>query len=102
MSAQFVSEAIRPVGTFDADALECGEPGLASAFEWRGETLTIATIVRTWKSTKTDRGDVYVKRHYFEVTLLDGRSATIYFDRQAKSRQPRWWLYTIATSSPGR
>lgn len=95
MSAQFVSEAIRPIGTFDADALERGEPGLASAFEWRGETLTIATIVRTRKGTKTDRGDVYVKRHYFEVMLLDGRSATIYFDRQAKSGQPRWWLYTI-------
>jgi hypothetical protein len=92
----FVSEALRPVGIdFDADAMGRGEPGLPAAFEWRDQTLTIATVVRMWKGTKTDRGDVYVKRHYFDVELHDGRRATMYFERQAKPGQPRWWLYTI-------
>ena len=93
--SQFVSEAIRPLGVFDADALARGEPGAPSGFEWRGETLTIASIVATRKGTKSDRGDVYVRRHYFDVVLTDGRHATISFERQAKRGQPRWYLYTI-------
>lgn len=92
---RFVSEAIRPLGSFDADALQRGEPGLPSGFEWRGETLTIASVAGKRKGLKADRGDVYLRRHYFDVTLLGGRNATVYFERQAKRGQPRWFLYTI-------
>ena len=84
-----------PIGSFDADAMVRAEPGLPPAFSWRGETLTVAGVVRTWKSHKVDRGDTYVKRHYYEVTLADGRTATIYFDRGARRDAPRWFLYTI-------
>jgi hypothetical protein len=98
MTPRFVSEAIAPVGDdFDVDALGRGEPGLPTAFTWRDETLTIAELLGKRKGTKVDRGDTYVKRHYFEVRLADGRNATIYFERQAKPGQPRWWLYTIDT-----
>ena len=94
---RFVSEAIAPIGeNFDTVAMGRGEPGLPTAFQWRDEVLTIAGLTAARKGTKTDRGDVYVKRHYFDVVLSDGRTATIYFERQAKPTQPRWWLYTIA------
>ena len=92
---QFVSEAIAPGADFDTDAMGRGEPGLPNTFTWRSETLVIAELLVKRKGTKTDRGDVYVKRHYFDVRLADGRSATIYFERQAKANQPRWWLYTL-------
>ena len=93
---QFVSEPIVPIGgDFDTDAMGRGEPGLPGAFSWRDETLTIVELRAKRKGTKVDRGDTYVKRHYFEVRLADGRDATIYFERQAKANQPRWWLYTI-------
>ena len=72
-----------------------GEPALPTAFVWDEETLTIRTLLRTWRSTKTDRGDVYLARHWFEIELDDGRLATIYFERQARRTAPRWWLYTI-------
>ena len=44
---------------------------------------------------RCDRGDTYVKRHYFEFETTDGRIAVVYFDRQARPHEPRWHLYTI-------
>ncbi|MGZ3522700.1 MAG: DUF6504 family protein [Vulcanimicrobiaceae bacterium] len=96
MAKHLVSEPLEAAGgSFDPDAMSRGEPSLPPAFHWRGEVLSIRLSVRTWRSTKTDRGDVYVKRHWFEVQLDDGRHATLYFERQAKRGQPRWWLYTV-------
>jgi hypothetical protein len=96
VSQRFVSEAIVPGGDFDVEKLARGEPGLPEFFVWRDETLRVAALRRTWRSTKSDRGDVYVKRHWFDVLLDDGKSAVVYFERQARRGTPRWWLYTIA------
>jgi hypothetical protein len=102
VSLQFVSEALVPAGDFEADPLERGEPGLPPAFVWRGAELRVAELRRTWRSTKTDRGDVYLKRHWFEVLLADGRTAVVYFERQARRGAPRWWLYTLAGTDPAQ
>jgi len=92
----FVSEAIAPVGTVHEDTGPSDrEPALSGAFRWRDETLEIASVERTWRSTKDDRGDTYLKRHWFEAKLHDGRTAVIYFDRAARRGTPNWWLYTI-------
>lgn len=97
MPKHLISEAVKAASeSFDPETMSHGEPALPAAFRWRGEVLAIRRTARTWKSTKTDRGDVYVKRHWYEVELDDGRRATLYFERQAKRGQPRWWLYTIA------
>ena len=80
---------------FDATGLSTGEPVVPAAFTWRDETLAIASIKRTWRSTKTDRGEAYLKRHWYDTTLADGRSAVISFDRGARKGAPRWWLYTL-------
>ena len=93
----FASEPLEPAG----DALETGahgrgEPALPSAFTRHGERLTIASVWRTWRSTKSDRGDDYLARFWYEVTLDDGRTAVIYFDRKARRTQPHWWLYTLS------
>ncbi len=95
----FVSEAIAPIGAFDADSMGRAEPGFPQAFNWRDEVLTPAKVVRQWKTTKEDRGDNYVKRHYYEVALTDGRIATIYFDRGARRNAPRWYLFKIESTS---
>ncbi len=96
MSTRFVSEAIAPGGDFDVAAMSRGEPSLPQHFVWNGGELRIAQLRRAWRSTKTDRGDVYLKRHWFEVLLDDDRVAVVYFERQARRGTPRWWLYTIA------
>lgn len=85
----------------DSAALSAGEPLLPRSFTWRGATLAIAEVVRTWRSTNVDRGDAYLARHWYEVRTEDGRTAVLYFDRKARPRTPRWWLYTLEESSPG-
>ena len=93
----FASEPLKPAAeALDSGAHSRGEPALPSAFTRLGERLTVTTVVRTWRSTKKDRGDDYLARFWYEVALDDGRSAVIYFDRKASRRQPRWWLYSIS------
>jgi hypothetical protein len=92
----FVSEPIEPVGGAHPEAGPADRgPAPPIAFRWRDEIIEIATIVRTWQSTKDDRGDTYLKRHWFETTLRDGRTAVVYFDRAARRGSPPWRLYTL-------
>jgi hypothetical protein len=94
---RFVSEPIEPKsGSFDPATISQGEPSLPTSFVWHESELEVETLVRTWRSTKVDRGDTYVKRHWFEFAARDGRRAVVYCERQAKRGQPRWWLYTLA------
>jgi len=97
----FASEPLRPAGdAIETGAHARGEPALPSAFTRGDERLAIATILRTWRSTKTDRGDDYLARLWYEVALEDGRIAVIYFDRKARRDQPHWWLFTVRPSTP--
>ncbi|HTV73286.1 MAG TPA: DUF6504 family protein [Candidatus Acidoferrales bacterium] len=94
---RFVSEPIDPVaGAFDPATMSRGEPALPPEFRWRDEHLVVAAVLRVWRSTKLDRGDAYLARHWFEIRTDDGRKAVIYFDRQARGGKHRWWLYTIS------
>ena len=95
--AHFVSEALTASSeTIDTGGLSRGEPPLPKDFTWRDERLAVRDVVRTWRSTTTDRGDTYLARHWYELALADGRTAVVYFDRKAHRGQARWWLYTIA------
>lgn len=87
MSKHFVSQAVLPVGPAGTD--------LPRAFDWNGDVLEVRCIRKEWRGTKEDRGDVYLKRHWYEFETADGRIATVYFDRGAKPGSPRWWLYTV-------
>jgi hypothetical protein len=92
----FVGEAIAPeAGSFDPAVLVQGVPGLPTAFTWRHERIVVDAIVRTWRSNKTDRGDAYLDRLWFEFTIAGGGSAVVYFDKHAKRPGERWRLYTI-------
>ena len=96
---EFVSEAIVPaVASFDAAAMARGEPGLPKSFTWRGRSYVLVRVRSTWKSTGKDRGEVYLRRHWFEVETEGGERMTIYCERQAKNtKKPkaRWWLYSL-------
>ena len=98
---RFVSEALAPVAdTFDTGLMAAGGPGLPRAFVWRGETLEIAAVVRTWRETGPCRHgspEVYVRKHWFEVTTRAGAVLRLYFDRQPRGGRgaARWWLFSI-------
>ena len=95
MAVRFVSKPIQPAGAFDTAVMSRGEASLPDAFEFEGERFAVATLLRSWRSTKDDRGDTYLKRHWFEFESDGGRRLVVYFDRGARRGEPRWWLYTI-------
>ena len=92
MSKRFISQPLHADAGPPAGNME---PSLPQEFDWSGERLIVVTVLRSWRSTKMDRGDVYLKRFWFEFTLPDARVATVYFDREAKPGSPHWWLYTL-------
>jgi hypothetical protein len=100
---RFVSEALSASADHvDTGSQSRGEPSLPRAFGWHEDRLVVREIVRTWRSTTTDRGDVYLAKHWYELRLDDGRVAVVYFDRKTRREQPRWWLYTISEGMSAR
>lgn len=93
----FVCTPLAPSTTYVlSNALDRGEPPVPDHFDYADATLRVARVVRSWRSTNTDRGDTYLARHWYEFALADGRQAVVYFDRKAKPGRPRWWLYTLS------
>jgi len=101
VSVRFVSEPLRVADAeyVTSAALSQAEPPVPRRFRWRSEGLEIADITGTRRSTKDDRGDTYLAKHWYEVRLADGRDAVIYFDRKVKPGTARWWLYSISSDS---
>jgi hypothetical protein len=104
MPERFVSEVIKPAGAaWDTSRMAVGEPGLPREFVWRGRTLKIAAVLRTWRETgKCRHGspELYVRKHWFEVAATGNGTMKIYFDRQPRGgrKNDRWWLFSICES----
>lgn len=92
---RFVSRPINPSGSEFLTEPNGHEPPVPRAFLWNDRTLRIAALVRTWRGTKTDRGDVYLKRYWFELKAEGGATIEVYYDRDARRSASQWWLYTI-------
>ena len=93
---RFAHTALVPATTFVAsNALSQGEPPLPSAFRAGAEDLPVLEVISTWRSTKTDRGDDYLAKHWYEIRTEGDRRAVVYFDRKARAGRPRWWLFSI-------
>jgi Family of unknown function (DUF6504) len=92
---KFVSRPITPAGEGFITPATGGEPPVPAAFIWNDQTLEVTAVVRSWRSTKGDRGDNYLKRHWFELETAAGARIEVYFDREARRGAPQWWLYTI-------
>ena len=103
-SEEFVSEELKPVaGTFDAAAMSRGEAGLPRRFVWRNKEHVVVEVLRTWKSSGREgfSGEMYLRRHWFEIVTDSGFRMTIYCERQARSAQrakSRWYVYTVAAA----
>lgn len=92
---RFVSRPIKPDGPELLTQPTGSEPPVPRAFVWNDRTLKISVVLRTWRGTKTDRGDAYLKRHWFELRTEDGATIEVYYDREARRDASQWWLYTI-------
>lgn len=96
---QFVSEPITPVpGTFDSRTMGQGEPGLPQRFTWRDDEYVVNEVLAVWKTSCPDKtGEVYLRRHWWELRTVCGHIMKIYFERQKnrKNAKARWFLYTL-------
>lgn len=101
MDQKFISESIKPViATANANATATGGPALPHEFIWRGGTLSIAAVLRTWHETGPcthGSGELYVRKHWFEVETTSHQKAKIYFERKPRGHKliKRWWLFSI-------
>lgn len=105
-----ISEQIIPKeDTFDTTSMGCGEPGLPTGFTWRDQPYRILHVIRSWKQSAREgskvTGDLYLRRHYYQLSMDDDSIWTVYFLRQTPksgSVKARWFLYTIEESTlPG-
>jgi hypothetical protein len=92
---KFVSRPLAPTADGFVTPADGNRPPVPRAFEWEDRRLVITSVVRAWRSTKTDRGDTYLKRHWFELETACGLTIEVYYDREARGKASRWWLYTI-------
>jgi hypothetical protein len=102
MTRQFVSRPLKQTGEGYITPASGGEPPVPRAFQWEDRTLVVAEVLRSWRSTRDDRGDTYLKRHWFELRTEDGSRIEVYYDREARRGAAQWWLYTIDRPSNGR
>ena len=77
----------------------CWTPrGSVGFVTWRGRRYEIANIAGKWKTSSADRGEMYLRRHWFEIVTGTGERMTLYCERQAKNaKKPkaRWWVYSV-------
>lgn len=92
---KFVGCALVPSGSGFLTPASGTEPPVPLAFVWGDRILAIGEILRSWRSTKTDRGDVYLKRHWYELRTDTGAKLEVYYDRETRRNASPWWLYTI-------
>lgn len=101
MAEHLISEPISPLtDTCDTSRMAVGEPGLPRKFVWRGRTVEITAVLRTWHKTGKCRhgsSDMYVRKHWYEVATVSAGIMKIYFDRQPRRgrKESRWWLFSI-------
>lgn len=85
-------------GSGSVEAMARGEPGLPRAFVWRGRRFEVACVLDSGKTRGEDRGDVYVRKHWYDIETASGERMRVYFDRnpgRSGSRESRWWVYWV-------
>jgi hypothetical protein len=99
---EFIGRPIAPTGAELFTPATGSEPPLPRAFLWDGRTLVVTAVLRKWRSSRTDRGDLYLKRHWFELQTECGLKAEVYYDRESRRGRPKWWLYAVEALSERR
>lgn len=101
VTERFISEPLIPVTrTCDTSRMAIGEPGLPRQFIWRGRTIEIAAVLRSWRETGRCRhgsAEKYVRKHWYEVATATDGTMKIYFDRHPRRgrKEARWWLFSM-------
>ncbi len=79
-----------------------GEPGLPHRFAWRGDEYTVNEVLAVWTTSSPDAtGEVYLRRHWWELRTTTGHIMKLYFERQKRhgNARARWFVYTVVPPS---
>lgn len=95
---RFISAPITPCGEGFLTAADGSAPPIPKAFSWKEREFHVTRVLRSWRSTKTDRGDTYLKRHWFELQTDAGAQIEVYYDREVRKGAAHWFLYTVDES----
>lgn len=107
LTEEFLSELLLPAANPDTARMARGEPGLPTSFLWRNCEVRVALVLKSWKESGPcthGSGELYLRKHWYQLRMHDGSLWTIYFERKprsARDRTHRWWLYTRTTHPPG-
>lgn len=97
MMRRFASAALTPLGDGFITTADGSAPPIPNVFSWKEGEFHVTRVLRSWRSTKTDRGDTYLKRHWFELETAERQRIEVYYDREARKGASHWWLYTIVS-----
>lgn len=92
---KFVSRPLEAAADGFVTPASGSQPPIPRVFRWDERTLVVTAVLRSWRSTKEDRGDRYLKRHWFELETACGLRLEVYYDRDARRGVSPWWIYTV-------
>ena len=92
---RFVSAPLSPAADGFLTEADGSAPPVPRAFSWKEGEFHVTSVLRSWRSSKTDRGDKYLKRHWFALQTEEGPVIEVYYDREARRGTSQWWLYTV-------
>jgi phosphoribosylglycinamide formyltransferase-1 len=101
---RLVSEPVTPVsGSFNAESMASGSPGVPMAFSWRGAEYRVKAMLgerKTLRGCRNGSTDRYIDKHFYTVETESGEVMTLYRARTG-SKSDKWILYTITPKAEG-
>lgn len=85
-------------GTFSAQTMSRGEPGVPARFAWRGTTYVVAEVLdsrRELGRCYAGANETYVRRHVARVRVESGEIMTLSAARGGSRGPHRWMLRSV-------
>jgi hypothetical protein len=85
-------------GTFAAQTMARGEPGVPARFSWRGTTYVVVEVLDSQRELGrcyAGANETYVRRHVSKVRVASGEVMTLSAARGSSRGPHRWILRSI-------
>ena len=91
-------------GTFSAQTMSRGEPGVPARFTWRGTTYVVVEVLDSQRALGrcyAGANETYVRRHITRVRVESGEIMTLSAARGSSRGPDRWMLRSVLEPTPG-
>lgn len=90
-------------GTFSAQTMARGEPGVPARFTWRGTTYVVVEVLESKRELArcyAGANETYVRRHVSRVRVASGEVMTLSAARGGSRGPDRWILRSVLSPAP--